>query len=153
MKGHHTVFEGEMYAIGMGLEYLKESQGRPDKLTILSDCQAVIRALIRARPGEGKMESDMYGLMKEMEEEGKTKIRVRWVPGHVGVEGNERADQEAKRAVRMGDLEVVDWGKNRGREVRKELRKKREREWQEEWDRGLKGRFTHKFIPKVCCGT
>jgi hypothetical protein len=35
------------------------------------------------------------------------KVAIRWAPGHIGIEGNERADEEAKRAAQQEDSSAL----------------------------------------------
>jgi hypothetical protein len=36
-----------------------------------------------------------------------TRITIRWAPGHIGIAGNERVDEEAKRAAQYEDSSVA----------------------------------------------
>jgi hypothetical protein len=90
---------------------------------------------------------DVYNLIEEIGKS--TELEFRWVPGHVGVENNEKADGEAKAAVVDEDLEVVDLGREMKGTMRKELRKRTLREWQERWDDSEKGRQVFRMVPKV----
>ena len=43
---------------------------------------------------------------EDFEAKGRTCPKIRWVPGHVDIRGNERSDEEAKRAARGITSEV-----------------------------------------------
>ncbi|GAA5987179.1 hypothetical protein JCM10908_001846 [Rhodotorula pacifica] len=73
----------------------------PAALHILADNQAVVTDPINARPSPGQ--STRLAIRHLLEELSETHLEARivvtWVPGHVGVEGNEKADDLAKGAV------------------------------------------------------
>ena len=66
--------------------------------------QAVIKAIQLTKPKPGHYILDM--LHKSLEgvrnQHPGIKIMVRWMLGHEGVEGNERADEEAKKVITEG---------------------------------------------------
>ncbi|KAH0432393.1 hypothetical protein CcaCcLH18_06473 [Colletotrichum camelliae] len=92
----------ELYALALGLETaLYLSRAIPDlrQVNIFTDCKDAIRSLGRAEAShDDPLVQRAVAASAKLEAKGIT-TAVRWCPGHVGVEGNERADQLAK-AVR-----------------------------------------------------
>lgn len=68
---------------------------------ICTDSQAAIDALNLDRPAPSHclVDEACKALKKVKLEHPAAKILVRWTPGHMGIEGNELADTEAKRAA------------------------------------------------------
>jgi hypothetical protein len=73
----------------------------PRSVVIGLDNQAVIRGLNNQRPHPGHWILDKFIDMATSfrEQNPRTKLEITWVPGHVGFEPNEKADQEAKLAA------------------------------------------------------
>uniref|UniRef100_L2FUC8 RNase H type-1 domain-containing protein n=1 Tax=Colletotrichum fructicola (strain Nara gc5) TaxID=1213859 RepID=L2FUC8_COLFN len=92
----------ELYALALGLETaLYLSRAVPDlrQVNIFTDCKDAIRSLMRADASDDDpLVQRAVAASAKLEAKG-VRTAVRWCPGHVGVEGNERADQLAK-AVR-----------------------------------------------------
>jgi len=95
-----TVFQAEVRAI---LECVRmvEEMGIRGGITICSDSQAAIKALAARRVCsrlvlECRRELDKAGRSRE--------VVLRWVRGHSGVEGNERADALARRGAEMAPV-------------------------------------------------
>ena len=69
--------------------------------TLGLDNQATIRSSRSREPGPGRYLMDEFHRLKQRwkkQVEG-TRFTIRWVPGHVSIEGNERSDEEAKAAA------------------------------------------------------
>ncbi len=92
-----TVFQGELVAIAMAAEHLlaKETHGR--KIIFLIDSQAALQALGKDRTESHTVRSSAVALQLLGEENA---VVLQWVPGHMGVLGNEEADTEAKLGAR-----------------------------------------------------
>ena len=69
-----------------------------------------------------------------------------WVPAHIGVEGNERADKMAKRAIKHSISFIVKISKSEGKSIIKE---KLMEIWQKRWDEDKTGRWFYKIQKMV----
>jgi ribonuclease HI len=118
----HTVFEGELVGVLLGMHLASKIRGRRKTVNISLDNQAAIQALTDQRPQPAhkimdEIHSSFERFMKEEESrredkepnirrgnqlrsEFPTDLTLTWVPGHEGRPGNERADHEAKLGVK-----------------------------------------------------
>jgi len=71
---------------------------------IYIDNQASITATMLMKPSAGHNIFDTIhkSIMTLQKKHAGIKIKIKWVPGHKGVEGNEKADEEAKKAITDG---------------------------------------------------
>ncbi|KAF9032299.1 hypothetical protein BDZ89DRAFT_894571, partial [Hymenopellis radicata] len=96
----HTVFEAELVGLLLALDII-ESTPRLTKATILLDSQAAIMAVRNGSTGGGGryLVEEFYRRLKSLATKRRSlQLELRWIPGHRGAEGNERADEEAKAA-------------------------------------------------------
>lgn len=102
----HTVFEGEIVGILLGLQLIAKScaanNGRLE-VSISLDNTSPITALNdqKTKPSQYLLDW-VHKALNDLDEDLGERIQVKWVPGHMASRGNEAADREAKRAA-MGD--------------------------------------------------
>ncbi len=92
------VFDAELTGACRALELARRIRGR-GPVTVLIDSQAAINRLRHLGPGPGQYLAIQAHRAAEALTAQNRSISLAWVPGHEGVEGNERADQAAKRAA------------------------------------------------------
>jgi len=99
----HTVYEGELTGLCLGAELLNR-RTRIEKVTFYSDNQAGIQAIGAFKPAPGHYIMDLFlkliGRIRRKFPH--CTISVRWIPGHEGIQGNEAADETAKKAATDG---------------------------------------------------
>ena len=96
----HTVFEGELVGILMGLGLIL--QVNTSDLTVIGvDSQAAIRATSNSTTGSGSyILTAIHNRMQHIRSlHPRIRITIQWVPGHVGIRGNEQVDLTAKSAA------------------------------------------------------
>ena len=89
-----TVFQAEVFAISMAAEMLSEENVQQQKIAVLSDSQAAIKAI----ESNTVTSNSVLRCIQNLNLIGKkNSLLIAWTPGHEGVRGNEEADQQAKR--------------------------------------------------------
>ena len=111
----HTVFEGELVALILGLHLAKEHIKTYPDINISINNQAAIKSIgnNRAQPAQYIID-EIKSMIRELVEEGQcgnhnncfintpTSITLTWVAGHMNSLGNEAVDKLAKAATKFG---------------------------------------------------
>jgi len=99
----HTVYEGEMVGLTLAIHLLATERQASYPASILVDNQAAIRNGENGNMiGNSFLTDQLDRITKRLarrQENGKLEVTIRWIPGHMNVEGNELADKEAKEAA------------------------------------------------------
>uniref|UniRef100_A0A3Q3BE46 Reverse transcriptase domain-containing protein n=1 Tax=Kryptolebias marmoratus TaxID=37003 RepID=A0A3Q3BE46_KRYMA len=139
-----SVYTGEMLAILLALQWVEEI--KPLKTIICSDSSSALLS-IKNNQTDSRMDIllEIYHTLFRIQNMGMMVIFV-WVPAHIGVDGNEKADKMAKRAIKNPVSITVKISKSEGKSIAKENLMK---VWQKRWDEDKKGRWFYKIQGKV----
>ncbi|GBM11149.1 hypothetical protein AVEN_243020-1 [Araneus ventricosus] len=131
-----SVYTSELYAIYLGL--LKISTLKFKKPIIYTDSRSGINALRSAKHNRPLVMQCLH-LHHTLK---KTKIKYCWIPGHVGIPGNESADKAAKstNASREAFVPLID--------ALQADKLSQHRVWQRIWD-GQSNNKLHKIQPSI----
>ena len=91
-----TIFQAELEAVRNCITLLRDRKPLGQRFTIMSDSQAVIKALTNVE-SDSKLVRECLSAIKQLTV--RNKLRICWVPGHIGVEGNEIADELARKGA------------------------------------------------------
>jgi len=99
----HTVFKGEGVGALLGMKLINNKWGIQSAIIYINN-QASIKATMLMKPSAGHyifntIHKSIASLWKKHTG---IKIKIKWVPGHKGVEGNKKADEEAKKVIMDG---------------------------------------------------
>ena len=97
-----TIFTAELFAIYQAL--LHVTGYKPAKCVIFSDSLSSLQSLVSTHSGlRPHLLRDIYFTLQEIEELG-IDLWIVWIPAHVGIAGNETADQLAKTAIAFQNI-------------------------------------------------
>ena len=98
----HTVHEAELMGILLGLHLIKTEKSRTSYV-IGIDNQVALSMLISAMSTMGQHIAneilDMAASIRKQRNSPNYSLKVRWMVGHVSIEGNEEVDGEVKKMV------------------------------------------------------
>lgn len=140
-----SVFAAEAMGILKALQWVLEA--RHKIVVVCSDSSSVLHCLetyhSNARPD---LISSILSLLSVLFKSG-CEVSFLWVPAHIGVSGNELADQCAKDSLNENAVSVT-VGPGRT-ELRSKLMREVFQSWQLQWDRDVKGRHLYAIRPSV----
>nr|XP_042909483.1 uncharacterized protein LOC122271624 [Parasteatoda tepidariorum] len=91
-------FDAGIFAISLALENLKNKINYFTKAVTLVDSKAAIQAVAINHDSDTQTVSEIRDNLIFLENADKT-IMIQWIPLHVGINGNEKADQLAKKGT------------------------------------------------------
>ena len=96
-----TVMDAELHGIFSGLVRASSVNLGAPNIRLFSDSSAALQAICRVEPSARTLQvRPVLRLLRRLRNSGRD-VQVHWVPAHVGVSGNERADRQAKEAARL----------------------------------------------------
>jgi ribonuclease HI len=144
LDDHATVFQAEVMAILKGIEYVLLG-GNIKFLKVLSDSQAALLAL-HNKIVTSKLVLETMRRLEELVDRGCV-VRLAWVKAHIGLEGNELADEAAKLGAsnEMGILRRPTVEKPFSR-IKTEIKEAINLEWARRWQTDPMCRMTKEFF-------
>src|SRR5579859_4482658 len=96
-----NVYAAELTAIHIGINMAGKSHEQYKKCFIYIDNQSSIQAVDKPKQQSGQyiIHNILQSLDKLQIQRPSLKFRIEWVPGDMDITGNEKADEEAKRAA------------------------------------------------------
>jgi ribonuclease HI len=139
-----TVYAAELSGIEMALAKTRTDKRQAREVIIFSDSQAAIQAVQNPqRPSGQYVLALLYDHVRAIRSNDQpTNITIRWIPAHVGVDGNEFADEEAKGAALLGAGIGVATGSGTGEPIirlaaaaKRAVRQRIRERWEKQWER------------------
>jgi ribonuclease HI len=100
----YTIFDAELAGLSMGMYLIKTENAAHHKTMIGADNQAAINAIQNelSTPNH-HLAADILRSAQQISKERGNKnyaLTIRWTAGHIGIDGNELVDEEAKKAAK-----------------------------------------------------
>jgi hypothetical protein len=111
-----------------------------DDYRIFSDSQAAIKAINKPRKQSGQaiIKAILDSIDRAVRERPRLRITVIWIPGHHEIDGNERADLEAKKAATDPTLSQPYKHKPLKSAKRRGINANAKDQWQRQWNESTK---------------
>lgn len=139
-----TVFQAEMYALYIATEQAKSMSD--SKVTVFSDSRSSLE-LIQNYETFHPLAFAIRRNISNLQKAGK-QIELYWVKAHVGVDGNERADELAKAAA-LTLKTAPDYDRCPISFVKRSMRRESLRVWQKRYEESETAKITKLFFPHV----
>lgn len=103
------IIDVELWAIAIGLDIARKTtlQSPETAVTIFSDSREALNALgqLSVRNGTPYTRNLIYQNLSDLGRKGKS-VTLRWIPGHMGLVGHDKADQIARKKAQKGGKPV-----------------------------------------------
>lgn len=142
LPDYASVGTAELLAINEAVEM--QELKKYNKIRIISDSMSSIKLICGNTIT--RVKENIRKMVDQMQDEG-TQIDFYWTKAHIGIQGNEWADQAAKAATRHPTIGKA--AKISLESIKHILKKTALENWQTRWDSDETGRRTYDFYPRV----
>lgn len=125
---YFSIFSAELYAILKALEHVNKN--KIPKCLILSDSLGALQTLNHVYP-KNPLEKMVKSELEEAQENSR-RITFIWIPSHIGIDGNEAADQCARKVSESVETEVTEC-RNLASDIKSYFRNLITCKWNQEW--------------------
>ena len=101
IKNNSSIFTAELHAIKRALDHIRISPRLNNKFVIFSDSKSALES-IDNQESRNPLVVDILDYLQYLKSKGKI-IKFCWIPSHVGIIGNERADAEARTGLTLDE--------------------------------------------------
>ena len=123
-----SIFTAELHGIYLAIQFIIQHIHGGNFL-ILTNSLNVIRALQSINISGHSLMIKIYEILSQIPS---GKIAIEWVPSHMGIPGNEKADQLANQATTLNYINQIPQEKS---EIMKKINTETLKEWQRRWRR------------------
>jgi len=97
----YNVYSAELTAIELGIEMWQNHTDNFPQCQIFTDSQTATSSIQKPQrqSGQSIIASILDRIDQIIEHHPQRKLKITWIPGHMDIEGNEKADEEAKHAA------------------------------------------------------
>jgi len=99
--------KGELLAINSALKFLESSNIQNTEIAIITDSQSAIRLIMDCQCFHISTESEILNSIDNLLSKHQIVTHLVWIPGHIGLPGNERADLLAKNATKKSEIDII----------------------------------------------
>jgi ribonuclease HI len=96
-----SVYMAEIQAIHHALEFIYDQSGTNAKYVIFTDSLSAVQAIAQLKQNKSDSLFNAITLLTNSVINHGNTVNIAWVPSHVGISGNERADAAAKLALKL----------------------------------------------------
>ena len=123
-----SIFTAEAHALQMAIDYISRKQPSPHKnYVIFTDSKSVFVSL-NNRNDNPTIRITMHKL--HLLQQQRVRVEICWIPSHIGIEGNEKADTKAKEAAKRRAELIPIYYKDYFSTIRSKVESVREEAWQ-----------------------
>ncbi|XP_035225305.1 uncharacterized protein LOC118197859 [Stegodyphus dumicola] len=142
LAAHNSIFQAEPISIEAAIQYAHDIQLA--RTEICTDSMSVLQAL----KNHHHTSTIIMQIQQTLHSNQQSNIKLKWVRGHSGIAGNEKADQLANEAAINNNAQAVS-ALIPPSFLKRQLRDIGNKQWQHEWENGDTGRRTFEFYPVV----
>jgi ribonuclease HI len=147
-----NVYVAEVTAMTLAIEILQSTERRYNKCVIYADSQPAIKAIAKParQSGQAIIQETLDAIESFQSEQPNLTVSLEWVPGHVNIKGNEKADEAAKEAAKsLGRAEIAQFKHKALKSSRDMIIKKNAlTEWTKAWQSGKENAMHLRRITK-----
>jgi len=102
-----SIVSAELFAIKLALDTLNTNLSRGDTVSLISDSLTAVKLLQDSKPNYTGIESEINYRASLLLAEKQLQINLIWIPAHIGIYGNEKADILAKEGAKKTQLKLL----------------------------------------------
>ena len=123
LENHFSIFSAELYALLEAVKYAKTRPG--ERVVLITDSRSSIQAIMKPYSRDVLVQKIQIEIA-----DSSRPVKLCWTPSHCNINGNEMADQLARRAI--GNQEMYPAPTNRN-DLRNKLKRDINEKWREKW--------------------